>query len=121
MRFGFGLPHAGEAANGPDIIRIAQRAEALGFASVWSGDHIVLPVGGTTQYPYTTDLGLTGAVLSRSNAAVVGTTQEVIDDIRRCQDIGIQQLTFDFRSGQVDDMLKIIEHFAAAVMPAVCD
>jgi alkanesulfonate monooxygenase SsuD/methylene tetrahydromethanopterin reductase-like flavin-dependent oxidoreductase (luciferase family) len=46
VRFGFGLPHAGAAANGPDIIRFAQRAEALGFESIWSGDHLVLPVGG---------------------------------------------------------------------------
>jgi alkanesulfonate monooxygenase SsuD/methylene tetrahydromethanopterin reductase-like flavin-dependent oxidoreductase (luciferase family) len=55
MRFGFGLPTAGAAANGPDVIRFAQRAEALGFESLWSGDHLVLPVGGTSQYPYTAD------------------------------------------------------------------
>lgn len=313
MRFGFGLPHAGAAANGPDIIRFAQRAEALGFESLWGGDHLVLPVGGTTQYPYTvdgsfsrpstegflepytllsyvaaatktvklgmtviilpyrnpivqakmlacidvlsggrlifgvgvgwlekefqvlqasykdrgpvsdeyleickilwtqdqpefhgkfydfdgitmypkpvqqpsipiwvgghsrrairrairygdcwhptrqspdfvqqhlpylreecarlgrdpseltislkralhfTDIGLSGEILSRSSNAMIGTTQQVIDDIRRCRDIGIQQLTFDYRTGQVDEMLKIIEHFAAAVLPAVRD
>lgn len=313
MRFGFGLPHAGATANGPDIIRFAQRAEALGFESIWGGDHLVLPVGGTNQYPYTadgsfarpstegflepftllayvaaatktiklgmtviilpyrnpivqakmlacldvlsggrlicgvgvgwlekefqvlqasykdrgpvsdeylemfkilwtqdhpefhgkfydfdgitmypkplqkpsipiwvgghsrrairrairygdawhptrqtpgfvqqhlpylrqeserldrdpmeltislkralhfTDIGLMGEVLSGSNHPMIGTTQEVLDDIRRCQDIGIQQLTFDYRTGQVDDMLKIIEHFAAVVVPAVRD
>ncbi len=37
MRFGFALPHAGAAANGPDISHFAQRAEALGFESIWSG------------------------------------------------------------------------------------
>lgn len=311
MRFGFGLPHAGAAAFGPDIIRFAQRAEALGFESLWSGDHIVLPVGGTNQYPYTadgsfarpssegflepytllayvaavtkavrlgltviilpyrnpivqakmlacldvlsggrlicgvgvgwlekefqvlqasyadrgavsdeyleifkvlwtedqpefhgtfyafdgitmypkprqqpsipiwvgghsrrairrairygdgwhptrqtpefvrqhlaylrqesersgrdpdrlvislkralhfTDIGLSGQVSSHSSNAVIGTTQEVIDDVRRCQNIGIQQLTFDYRTGRMDEMLKIIEHFAAEVVPAV--
>jgi len=66
-----------------------------------------------------TDIGLTEEVLSRSSQALIGTTQEVIDDIRRCQDIGIQQLTFDYRTGRVDDMLKIIEHFGGAVVPAV--
>jgi probable F420-dependent oxidoreductase len=313
MRFGFGLPHAGAAANGPDIIRFAQRAEALGFESLWGGDHLVLPIGGTTQYPYTTDgsfsrpstegflepytllsyvaaatntirlgmtviilpyrnpivqakmlacidvlsggrltfgvgvgwlekefqvlqasykdrgpvsdeylevikalwteeqpefhgkfydfdgitmypkpvqqpsipiwvgghsrrairrairygdcwhptrqspdfvqqhlpylrqecerlgrdpreltislkralhftdIGLSGEVLSGSNNAMIGTTQQVIDDVRRCQDIGIQQLTFDYRTGAVDEMLRIIEHFAAAVLPVVRD
>jgi hypothetical protein len=68
-----------------------------------------------------TDIGLTWEVLSRSSHALVGTTQEVIDDIRRCQDIGIQQLTFDHRTRREDDMLKIIEHFAGARMWAVRD
>jgi probable F420-dependent oxidoreductase len=311
MRFGFGIPHAGAAASGPEVVRFVQRAEALGFESVWAGDHIVLPSGGTTQYPYTadgsfvrpstegflepftllayaaaatttiklgmtviilpyrnpivqakmlacldvlsggrlicgvgvgwleqefqvlqapykdrgpvsdeylemfkilwtqdqpefhgrfydfdgitlypkpiqkphppiwvgghsrrairravrsgdawhptrqtpdfvkqhlpflqqeaqrlgrdpkaltvslkrslhfTDIGLSGEAPSRSNNALIGTTREVIADLRRCQEVGIHQLTFDFRSGRMDETLKIIEHFAAAVGPAV--
>jgi probable F420-dependent oxidoreductase len=311
MQFGFGLPTAGAAANGPDLSQIAQRAEALGFESVWSGDHIIMPTGKITQYPYTpdgsfarplgegflepftllayvagatttiqlgltviilpyrnpivqakmlacldrlsggrlicgvgvgwlekefqvlqasykdrgavsdeyleifkilwtqdnpqfhgqfyqfdgitfspkpiqqphppiwvgghsrrairravrygaawhptrqtpdfvqrhlpylraeaerhgrdphtiiislkrslhfTDIGLSGAVLSHSNNALMGSTQEVIDDVRRCQDLGIAQLTFDFRTDRLDEILAIIEHFAAAVVPVV--
>jgi hypothetical protein len=30
-------------------------------------------------------------------------------------------LTFDYRTGAVDEMLSIIEHFAAAVLPVVRD
>ena len=55
MQFGLGLPHASAAANGPHLIAFAQRAEALGFESLWCGDHIVLPTAGTNQYPYTAD------------------------------------------------------------------
>ena len=33
--------------------------------------------------------------------------------------IGIDQLTFDFRTGRVDEMLAIVEHFATAVMTTV--
>ena len=55
MQFGLGLPHAGAAAHGPSIIRFAQRADALGFESLWCGDHILLPTAGTDQYPYTED------------------------------------------------------------------
>lgn len=311
MRFGFGIPNAGAAVNGADIVRYVQRAEALGYESLWTGDHLILPTGGTTQYPYTadgsfplastedflepftllayvaavtktvkigttviilpyrnpieqakmlacldvlsggrvicgvgvgwlekefdvlrasyedrgpvsdeyiqifkmlwtddqptfagrfyafdgiafhpkplqkphppiwvgghsraairravrlgdawhptrqtpeyvaehlpylrqeaersgrdprdivislkralqfTDIGLSGDVLRQSGNPLIGTTQDVIDDVRRCQDIGIDQLTFDFRTGQVDEMLAIIEHFAAAVMAKV--
>jgi probable F420-dependent oxidoreductase len=55
MQFGLGLPHAGTSAHGPSIIQFARRAEALGFESLWCGDHIVLPTAGTNQYPYTSD------------------------------------------------------------------
>jgi hypothetical protein len=68
-----------------------------------------------------TDIGLSGKVLAHSSNAMIGTTREVTDDVRRCQDIGIQQLTFDYRTGDVDEMLKIIEHFAAEVVPAIGD
>jgi probable F420-dependent oxidoreductase len=55
MQFGLGLPTAGAAAHGANLIAFAQRAEALGFESLWCGDHIVLPTAGTNQYPYTAD------------------------------------------------------------------
>ena len=55
MKFGLGLPSAGKGAHGPNIITFAQRAEALGFESLWCGDHILLPTAGTNQYPYTED------------------------------------------------------------------
>jgi probable F420-dependent oxidoreductase len=55
MKFGLGIPHAGAAAQGAKIVRFAQRAEALGFESLWCGDHIILPTAGTNQYPYTDD------------------------------------------------------------------
>jgi len=38
-----------------DYIRIAQRAEALGYNSVWLGDHIVVPEQIAAPYPYTKD------------------------------------------------------------------
>lgn len=38
-----------------DYIGIAQQAEALGFNSVWLGDHIVIPEQIASPYPYTRD------------------------------------------------------------------
>jgi probable F420-dependent oxidoreductase len=311
MKYGFGIPNAGRLVNGDDIIRYVQRAEALGFESIWTGDHIILPAGGTNQYPYTddgsfplastenflepftllayvaavtnsikigttviilpyrnpieqakmlscldvlsggrlicgvgvgwlekefevlgasykdrgpvsdeyieifkklwtedeprfdgrfyqfdgimmypkpiqkphppiwigghskaavrraarlgdawhptrqtrehvvqhlpllreeaeragrdpetitislkrslqfTDIGLSARVLRNTGGSLIGTTQDVIDDVRRCQDSGIDQLTFDFRTGRMDEVLRIIEHFATAVIPKI--
>ena len=40
---------------GDDYLRIAQHAEALGYRSVWLGDHIVIPEQIAAPYPYTKD------------------------------------------------------------------
>jgi hypothetical protein len=64
---------------------------------------------------------LCAEVSSCSSNAMIRTSQQGIDDTRRCQHAGIQQLTFGYRTGRVDEMLKIIEHFAAEVVPAVGD
>jgi probable F420-dependent oxidoreductase len=55
MKFGLRLPGAGPYA-GPDaIVAFAQKAEALGFDSVWMTDHIALPVDIGSKYPYRED------------------------------------------------------------------
>jgi probable F420-dependent oxidoreductase len=40
---------------GPDIARVARRAEELGFESLWIPDHLVLPVEYRSRYPYSPD------------------------------------------------------------------
>ena len=48
MQIGVSMPRI---PDGPGLREFAQAAEAMGFESVLVGDHIVLPTGGTTQYP----------------------------------------------------------------------
>lgn len=43
MRLGLHLPQLGRAASPQNIIDVAQRAEAMGFADVWASDHIAVP------------------------------------------------------------------------------
>ena len=51
MRLGCGLPMLGPWA-GPDAItRGAQRAEALGYHSVWVADRLLYPVAPRSPYP----------------------------------------------------------------------
>ena len=52
MKYGFNVP---QTMDGDELCKFAQKAEELGFESVWIGDHIVLPTGPTNQYPYTED------------------------------------------------------------------
>ena len=55
MEFGLHLPNAGPFASGPDIVRVAREAEAMGFHSVWLFDHLFTPVHLESKYPYTAD------------------------------------------------------------------
>jgi len=64
------------------VYRIADEAEALGFHSVWAGDHLALPRAPTTPYPYGDDAALLPADVSLLDpfavlAAVAGRTERV--------------------------------------------
>jgi alkanesulfonate monooxygenase SsuD/methylene tetrahydromethanopterin reductase-like flavin-dependent oxidoreductase (luciferase family) len=59
MGLGFILPHIGSAAGPEAIIRVAQRAEALGYESLWVTDRTMFPAnprepyaGGALPEPY---------------------------------------------------------------------
>lgn len=56
MKFGVLMPSFGSSANGGGAaethIVLAQRAEALGFDSLWVADHIVFPTRSESVYPY---------------------------------------------------------------------
>ncbi|MFH1104492.1 MAG: LLM class flavin-dependent oxidoreductase, partial [Actinomycetota bacterium] len=49
----FGLLYANTAAPTPDAaVALARAAEAAGFESLWTAEHVVVPVGYTSIYPY---------------------------------------------------------------------
>ena len=90
MRLGVALGNLGLAIGRPIVAvehatlvyRIADEAEALGFHSVWAGDHLALPRAPTTPYPYGDDAGLLPADVSMLDpfavlAAVAGRTERV--------------------------------------------
>jgi probable F420-dependent oxidoreductase len=51
MRLGFALPQVGSAAGPDSLITVAQRAEDLGFDSLWVLDRILYPVHPRAPYP----------------------------------------------------------------------
>ena len=64
-----------------------------------------------------TDMGLDEGGHVRSGGSLVATTQEVIDDLHVCQEIGINQLTYDFRVQSLPDCIRVMEHLAGQVLP----
>jgi probable F420-dependent oxidoreductase len=55
MRIGFNLPQIGPAAGPKAIVQAAQRAETLGYDSVWVTERLLYPVNPQTPYPVTPD------------------------------------------------------------------
>ena len=53
--FGTSLPSRGDMASPENLRVLAQRAESLGFDSVWVSDHIILPRKVDSFYPYASD------------------------------------------------------------------
>ena len=47
----------------------------------------------------------------------MGTTQEVIDDVCYCRELGIDQLTYDFRVEGIDGQIQVMERLADRVLP----
>ena len=64
-----------------------------------------------------TDMGMGEAGYVRSGGSLIASTQEVIDDLYLCQEIGIDQLTYDFRVESPPDCIEVMEHLANTVLP----
>ncbi|PKB73664.1 MAG: hypothetical protein BZY75_00620 [SAR202 cluster bacterium Io17-Chloro-G7] len=64
-----------------------------------------------------TDIGITESDSIRSGGSLIAGTQQIIDDVYACCEIGIDQLTFDFRTNSLDDSIRVMEHLADKVLP----
>jgi probable F420-dependent oxidoreductase len=52
MKFGLRYANLGRYANGPAAVELAQAAAAAGFDSIWTVEHVVVPDGYQSRYPY---------------------------------------------------------------------
>jgi probable F420-dependent oxidoreductase len=52
MKFALAFANTGPFASGPGALEMAQAAEAAGFESLWTVEHVVVPSGYESTYPY---------------------------------------------------------------------
>src|SRR2546421_10013658 len=52
MKFGLRYASLGRYSNGPAAVELAQAAEAAGFDSIWTVEHVVVPHEYQSKYPY---------------------------------------------------------------------
>src|SRR5256885_16679007 len=55
MRIGFALPNIGPVATPEAVIAVAERAEELGYDSLWTIERLLYPVKLQRPYPVTAD------------------------------------------------------------------
>ena len=60
MKFGVMFANAGPASEPEQALVVARTAEELGFESLWTVEHVVVPAGFESQYPYSKDGKLPG-------------------------------------------------------------
>ena len=53
MKIGFSLPNIGLISTAEAVTRVAQRAEALGYSSLWTIERLLYPLKLQTPYPGT--------------------------------------------------------------------
>ena len=61
MKFGIGFANTGPFAGGPGAALLGRAAEAAGFDSVWTVEHVVYPEGYESTYPYAPDGKMPGS------------------------------------------------------------
>jgi alkanesulfonate monooxygenase SsuD/methylene tetrahydromethanopterin reductase-like flavin-dependent oxidoreductase (luciferase family) len=52
VKIGFSLQGRGSLADRDAITTLAQRADALGYDSIWVTDRLLIPVKSASSYPY---------------------------------------------------------------------
>src|SRR5436309_9772682 len=55
MKFGVMFANAGRRAGPEGGVALAQDAETAGFESLWTVEHVVVPAGYESEYPYSAD------------------------------------------------------------------
>ena len=54
MHFGFSLPGRGALAVPDVLVKLAEKADGLRYASLFVTDHVVIPMAYRSKYPYST-------------------------------------------------------------------
>ena len=52
MKFGIAFANIGPFVDPGEAVALAEAAEAAGFESIWTVDHVVVPAGYRSEYPY---------------------------------------------------------------------
>lgn len=81
MQLGLFAINYGTCANPESAIQVAKHAEAIGFESVWTGEHVVLPDPIPARLPFRADLPFLDTVVALTLAAAHTTSLKLASGI----------------------------------------
>jgi alkanesulfonate monooxygenase SsuD/methylene tetrahydromethanopterin reductase-like flavin-dependent oxidoreductase (luciferase family) len=87
MKLGFALPNIGPIATAEAVSKVAQRAEGLGYDSLWTVERLLYPVKPLGKEPGKKD----------ERSIFSGTVDQIQQDVAGCARIGARELFFDPR------------------------
>jgi probable F420-dependent oxidoreductase len=97
LEFGFSLPGRGPLAGIDVVLKLAEKADALSFDSLFVTDHVVMPVAsGKSVYPYTTSGQFPGG-LAQDYLEPLTTLSHLAHATRRVR-LGISVLVVPYRN-----------------------
>jgi probable F420-dependent oxidoreductase len=97
VEFGFSLPGRGPLASIDVVLKLAEKADALRFDSLFVTDHVVMPVAsGKSVYPYTTSGQFPGG-LAQDYLEPLATLSHLAHATRRPR-LGISVLVIPYRN-----------------------
>jgi alkanesulfonate monooxygenase SsuD/methylene tetrahydromethanopterin reductase-like flavin-dependent oxidoreductase (luciferase family) len=134
MKIGVNLHNQGRFASKPATDAVALRAEALGYDSIWTADHILVPR--TEPEPFgqpLETLTMLSYVAGKTDRIALGTSILVLPDhgalegepdvmtaaILSYRDAGVTHIVIDPDTNVLEQYLDDLERFAAAVRPLV--
>jgi len=107
MRVGFFLPNIGQVGNANTLVRVARRAEELGYDSLWVTDRLFYAVKPKTSFygagrnpadlkiATRYNLSITPKPLGSDRHIFSGSIDQIREDVEALKDFGPDELVFD--------------------------
>src|SRR3990170_954665 len=118
MKLGFSLPMAGAWATPDNQVLVAQRAETLGYHSLWVFQRLLYALEPKGDYPPLPGQPRPKAFQRVMDPTVWGTLDEIREDVQRYAAEGLTELfleaNFDPRGPSLEPALRVMEALAPA-------
>ena len=114
MKFGVAFANVGPFVQPEDAAFLARTCEEVGIESLWTVEHVVVPTGYRSQYPYSTD----GRMPGPENSSIPDPLPVIAELKMRMREMPVSLLTPKKRSSAVPLKKFPSPIFGATIVPS---